>query len=264
MVFFSSRISPFTSHGGSSWTGRPRPRRSSLRRCCAPDRSGWSPMAFTLSVRSFQVPATPFTLACPPSLPSVPTSRATRVTSEAKEASCSTMVFTTLPMRRNSPRSARPSISTRHGLRQVALGDRADHARDFGGRLDHVLDQLVERAQLGVPAAGGTADMAALVDLAFLADDPRQPLEFVRHLLFEDHHLVEQHGDFPVDREPFLLQPDSEIAFAKGCSGHSPECGARAECATSQNSCLVLPGARPSARPQVGPKRGMKAVELGA
>ncbi len=38
----------------------------------------------TLSVKSFQVPATPGTCAWPPSLPSVPTSRATRLTSEAK------------------------------------------------------------------------------------------------------------------------------------------------------------------------------------
>ena len=42
-------------------------------------------MKFTLSVKSFQVPATPSTRACPPNFPSVPTSRATRVTSEAKE-----------------------------------------------------------------------------------------------------------------------------------------------------------------------------------
>ena len=41
----------------------------------------------TLSVRSFQVPATPSTCAWPPSLPSEPTSRATRVTSEANELS---------------------------------------------------------------------------------------------------------------------------------------------------------------------------------
>ena len=41
----------------------------------------------TLSVRSFQVPETPFTSAWAPSLPSVPTSRATRVTSPAKERS---------------------------------------------------------------------------------------------------------------------------------------------------------------------------------
>ena len=44
-------------------------------------------MALTESVKSFQVPATPGTMAWPPSLPSVPTSRATRVTSDAKERS---------------------------------------------------------------------------------------------------------------------------------------------------------------------------------
>ena len=44
-------------------------------------------IALTLSVRPFQVPATPLTSAWPPSLPSVPTSLATRVTSEAKELS---------------------------------------------------------------------------------------------------------------------------------------------------------------------------------
>ena len=42
-------------------------------------------MRLTLSVRSFHVPATPSTSAWPPSLPSVPTSRATRVTSSANE-----------------------------------------------------------------------------------------------------------------------------------------------------------------------------------
>ena len=42
---------------------------------------------FTLSVRSFHVPATPGTDAWPPSFPSVPTSRATRVTSDAKDDS---------------------------------------------------------------------------------------------------------------------------------------------------------------------------------
>ncbi len=40
------------------------------------------------------MPATPGTLACPPSRPSVPTSRATRVTSSAKLRSWSTIVFT--------------------------------------------------------------------------------------------------------------------------------------------------------------------------
>ena len=61
---------------------------------------------FTLSVRSFQVPPTPFTYAWPPSFPSVPTSRATRVTSDAKELSWSTMVLIVFFSSRISPRTS--------------------------------------------------------------------------------------------------------------------------------------------------------------
>ena len=68
-------------------------------------------MRFTLSVKSFQVPATPLTFAWPPSLPSVPTSRATRVTSDAKPPNWRTIAFTVLAVCKNSPFSGRPSIS---------------------------------------------------------------------------------------------------------------------------------------------------------
>ena len=57
----------------------------------------------TFSVRSFQVPDTPCTSAWPPSLPSVPTSRATRVTSAANERSWSTMVLMVFLSSSNSP-----------------------------------------------------------------------------------------------------------------------------------------------------------------
>ncbi len=60
-------------------------------------------MRLTLSVRSFHVPETPRTSAWPPSCPWVPTSRATRVTSSAKEDSWSTMVLTVVTSTRNSP-----------------------------------------------------------------------------------------------------------------------------------------------------------------
>ena len=66
---------------------------------------------FTDSVRSAHVPETPGTAAWPPSLPSVPTSRATRVTSEAKDESWSTIALTVVPMRANSPLTGWPSIS---------------------------------------------------------------------------------------------------------------------------------------------------------
>ena len=60
-------------------------------------------MELTESVRSFQVPDTPSTRACPPSFPSVPTSRATRVTSDANERSWSTIVLMVFFSSRNSP-----------------------------------------------------------------------------------------------------------------------------------------------------------------
>jgi hypothetical protein len=84
IVDFSSRISPFT----STVIFFDRSPRATAVVTSAILRT-WpvrlAAMALTLSVRSFHVPATPFTSAWPPSLPSEPTSRATRVTSEAKE-----------------------------------------------------------------------------------------------------------------------------------------------------------------------------------
>jgi len=86
IVFFSSRISPFTStviFFERSPVATAVVTSAMLRT--------WPvrlpAMKFTLSVRSFHVPATPGTTAWPPRMPSVPTSRATRVTSEANARS---------------------------------------------------------------------------------------------------------------------------------------------------------------------------------
>ncbi len=86
MVFFSSRISPLTStviFFDKSPVAMAVATSAMFRTC----EVRLPAMKFTLSVRSFQVPATPFTSAWPPSRPSVPTSRDTRVTSEANELS---------------------------------------------------------------------------------------------------------------------------------------------------------------------------------
>src|SRR5438477_365915 len=105
MVSFNSRISPRT----STVILRERSPRATavvtlamLRTCAV----RLPHIAFTESVRSFQVPATPGTIAWPPSLPSVPTSRATRVTSEAKERSWSTIVLMASFSCRISPRTS--------------------------------------------------------------------------------------------------------------------------------------------------------------
>ena len=86
MVFFNSRISPFTStviFFERSPLAMAVATSAMLRTCAV----RLLAMKFTLSVRSFHVPATPDTWAWPPNLPSVPTSRATRVTSEANALS---------------------------------------------------------------------------------------------------------------------------------------------------------------------------------
>jgi len=59
--------------------------------------------SLTFSVRRFQEPSTPSTRACPPSWPSEPTSRATRVTSEANDESWSTIVLIVVFMTSISP-----------------------------------------------------------------------------------------------------------------------------------------------------------------
>src|SRR4051812_48960593 len=102
IVFFSSRISPFTSTVIFF-------ERSPLATEVVPSAMfrTWAvkfpAIEFTLSVRSFQTPATPRTWAWPPRRPSEPTSRATRVTSEANELSWSTIVLKVFLSSRISP-----------------------------------------------------------------------------------------------------------------------------------------------------------------
>ena len=72
----------------------------------------WDDMVLTASMRSRQVPSALRTRALPPSLPSVPTSRVTRVISSAIAASWSTRPLTLLATRSGSPRSGRPSTRT--------------------------------------------------------------------------------------------------------------------------------------------------------
>ena len=105
MVFFSSRSSPFTSTVILRLRSPP-----AMAVATSAMLRTWpvkfEAIEFTLSVRSFHVPATPGTAACPPSLPSVPTSRATRLTSAAKERSWSTIVLMVSFSSRISPRTS--------------------------------------------------------------------------------------------------------------------------------------------------------------
>jgi len=108
----------------------------------------------TLSVRSFQVPATPGTTACPPRRPSVPTSRATRVTSAAKERSCSTIVFSVSLSNRISPRTSTVIFFDRSPL-AMAVATSA-MLRTWPVRFEAMKLTLSVRS-FQVPATSGTA-----------------------------------------------------------------------------------------------------------
>ena len=180
MVFFSSRISPFT----STVIFLDRSPLATAVVTSAMLRT-WAvrlpAIEFTESVRSFQVPATPFTSAWPPSLPSVPTSRATRVTSEAKAPSCSHHRVDGLGGAQELALQ-RPAVDLeRHRLGQVALRHGADHARHFGRRVHQVVDQRVDAIRPVAPEAARVGHRGALLELAFLADHARQPRQFLGH-----------------------------------------------------------------------------------
>src|SRR6185503_9490752 len=107
----------------------------------------------------------------------------------------------------------------RHRLGKVPLVDRADHARYFRRRLDHVVDQLVDRADRAVPAAPRVLDAPALADLAFLADDLGEPFELLCHLLVQGNDFVEEGGDLAVQSVDLFGKTHGEVAAAKRAKG---------------------------------------------
>ena len=164
MVFFSSRISPFT----STVIFLDRSPLATAVVTSAMLRT-WPvrlpAMKFTLSVRSFQVPATPCTSAWPPSLPSVPTSRATRVTSEANERSWSTIVLMVSFSSRISPRTSTVIFLDRSPLATAVVTSAM--LRTWPVRLPAIEVHAVGQV---LPGAGDALHLGLAAELAFGAD----------------------------------------------------------------------------------------------
>ena len=143
-------------------------------------------MEFTESVRSFHTPPTPFTSAWPPSLPSVPTSRATRVTSEANELSWSTIVLMVFFSSRISPRTSTVILRERSPLRHRGrdFGDVADLRRQVAGHGVHGVGQIL-------PHAADALHLRLAAELAFRSHFARHARHFRGERVELIHHRVD-------------------------------------------------------------------------
>ena len=141
---------------------------------------------FTLSVRSFQVPATPRTSAWPPSLPSVPTSRATRVTSPAKALSWSTMVLMVSFSSRISPRTSTVIFFDKSPLATAVVTSAM--LRTWAVRFD-----AIEFTRVGqvLPGAGDAEHVGLAAEPAFGADLARDARHFAGEGVELVHHRVD-------------------------------------------------------------------------
>src|SRR5207253_2991328 len=122
---------------------------------------------FTLSVRSFQVPATPGTCAWPPSLPSVPTSRATLVTSEVNSASWSVMLLKTVAISSISGSLVCGSRVLKSPPRTAVRPSSSRCSRGSAGGGDFLrLSELIARHRREIDRLEAQAASRAVVDLA--------------------------------------------------------------------------------------------------
>ena len=144
-------------------------------------------ITFTDSVRSRHVPETSATCAWPPSSPSVPTSRATRVTSSREGGQPRDhRVDRPLELEHLAARV------DRHLLGEVAVGHRGRHLRDLAHLLGEVRGHHVHGVRQVAPRAADALDLGLAAELAVRADLARH----ARDLVGERAELVDHrvHG----------------------------------------------------------------------
>ena len=156
----------------------------------------------TLSVRSFHTPLTPSTFAWPPRRPSVPTSRATRVTSAENARSWSTIVLIVSLSWSTSPRTSTVIFFERSPVRDGGrdVGDVADLVGEVAGERVDVVGEVL-------PDAADAFDVRLAAELAFGADLLRD----ARHLGGERAQLVDHRVDGLLQLEHLALDVDGDL-----------------------------------------------------
>ncbi len=108
-----------------------------------------------------------------------------------------------------------PLYFDHHILRKITLGDCTDDARDFGDRLHHVLNQLVDRGNGRFLFAGPVAHATALTDFTLLADDPDRRSSSRVAWSFNSDDLVEGIGDLRIQSIEVVSRSGREISVPK-------------------------------------------------
>ena len=164
----------------------------------------------TFSVRSFQVPETSCTSAWPPSRPSVPTSRATRVTSSANDGE--------LVDHRVDGALELEDLAAGldgDGAGQVAAGDRGGHLGDVahlgGERAGHEVHRVGQVA----PGAGDAGHGGLAAEPALAADLAGHPGDLVG----ERRELVDHRVDRGLELGELAAHVDGDL-LAQVATGH--------------------------------------------
>ena len=143
-------------------------------------------MELTESVRSFQVPPTPFTSAWPPSLPSVPTSRATRVTSRGERVELVHHGVDGVLQLQNFAAHIHRDLA-----REIAVG----HGRGDFGDVTDLIGQVAGHGVHGVgkilPDAADAFHFRLAAELAFRTDFARHARHFAGERVELIHHRVD-------------------------------------------------------------------------
>ena len=160
-------------------------------------------MTLTESVRSFQVPATPGTSAWPPSLPSVPTSRATRVTSAANDAQLIDHRVDGVLQLEDLALDVDGDLA-----RQVAAGDGGGDLGDVAHLRGQVRAHDVDRVGEVLPRAGDAGHDRLHAEPAFGADLARD----ARHFRRERAQLLDHRVDGFLELQDFAADVDGDLA----------------------------------------------------
>ena len=172
---------------------------SAMLRTCA---VRFDAMKLTLSVRSFQVPATPGTCAWPPSLPSVPTSRATRVTSDGERVELVHHRVDGVLQLQNFALHVDRDLA-----RQVAARDGGRHLGDVAHLGGQVAGHRVDVVGQVLPGAGDAGHVGLAAEPAFGADFARD----ARHFAGERVELVDHRVDGFLQLQDLAAHVDRDL-----------------------------------------------------